>query len=374
VPEHTEGLDFTTMGLHMSAEAREDAGPVLPIPAVWLLHGMGGSPTGTVAKIETALELHWPGLEYVRPMLPHHDPSVRAEESVAFLLQQNIPPNALVLGVSLGGLVGARLQEMGRHDLQVIAISSPTWADDVSLQARAARRMAFYSSRDSVIQDWVSAWPRLASLQRDFEWLTHGTDQHLREIVRLVSWYLEGMLPSWIDDIRRESLTKQERDEIVWASMAEPRGGNDDWTQPWWSGRPRDFAEIGMAMKAGSVWETGLGDWLHDFVLLKDWRCLEAEPPVWLSREDRALLAGVAEFFARRFGLPRPAWVDKPEYFLPTLEYLYYCTPHGVEPDDPEFMCWPPPDDQALYRKMARTPREMLRRNVVYEARSLTVL
>jgi len=182
------------------------------------------------------------------------------------------------------------------------------------------------------------------------------------------------MLPDWIDSIRRESATKQERDAIVWASMAEPRGANEDWTQPWRSGRPRNFAEIGMAMKAGSSWETALGDWLHDFVRLKDQRCLEAEPPPWLPREDRALLAGVAEFFARRFGLSRPGWVEKPEYFLPELEYLYYCKPHGVEPDDPEFMCWPPLDDQALYRKMARTPKELLRRNVVYEARSLTVL
>ena len=106
---------------------------------------------GTVAKIETALELHWPGLEYVRPLLPHHDPSARAEESVTFLLQENIPHIALVLGVSLGGLVAARLQELGREDLQVIAISSPTWAGGVRLQKRAARRLAFYSSRDAVI-------------------------------------------------------------------------------------------------------------------------------------------------------------------------------------------------------------------------------
>lgn len=234
--------------------------------------------------------------------------------------------------------------------------------------------MAFYSSRDIVISDRAADWPQLAILQRDFEWLTHDTDKHLREIVRLVSWYIEGMLSQWIDTIRKPSLTKQERDEIVWMSMAKPYGGNGHWDESWWGGRPRDFSELGKAMEAGSSWDVALGDWLHEFVQLKDRRCLEAEPPAWMSREDRALLAGVAEFFARRFGLPRPDWVEKPEYFLPELEYLYYCKPHGMEPDDPEFLCWPPHDDTALCRKMARTPREMRRRNVVYEARGLTVL
>lgn len=358
----------------MGVDPQENLEPVLPLPVVWLLHGKGGSPAGTVSKIETVLELHWPGLEFVRPMLPHHDPSVRAEESVDFLLQQAIPSNALVLGVSLGGLVAARLQELGRSDLQVIAISSPTSADGVKLQSNPPRRLAFYSSGDRVINDRVSAWPELASVQRDFDWLTHSTDQHLREIVRLVSWYIEGMLPAWLDKIRKPSLTRQERDEIVWRNMAEPREGEEDWNRPWQGGRPRDFAEIGIAVKDGSEWDIALGNWLHDFVRLKDQRCLDAEPPSWMPQEDRALLAGIAEFFARRFALPRPAWVDKPEYFLPELEYFHYCETHGIDVDDPEYMCWPPLNDHALYRKIAKTPKEMLRRNVVYEARSLTVL
>lgn len=358
----------------MSVEHQQDAEPVLPIPAVWLLHGKGGSPAGTVARIETALELHWPGLEYVRPLLPHHDPAVRAEESVTFLLEQNIPQNALMLGVSLGGLVAARLQELGRDDLQVIAISSPTNAAGVRLRVKAARRLAFYSSQDSVIQDRVSDWPRLASFQRDFEWLTHDTDQHLKQIVRLFSWYFEGMLPAWADNILRKTPTKQEQDAIVWASMAEPRGVTEGWTETRQGGRPRDFAEFGLAMKGGRPWDMALGDWLHNFVVMKDRRCLGAEPPQWMCREDRALLAGVAEFFARRFALSRPPWVDKPEYFLPELEYLYYCQTHGLDVDDPDYMCWPPLDNNSLYREVARTPPELLRRNVIYEARSLTVL
>jgi hypothetical protein len=363
-----------SVNINLDSEEQKHGQPVLPIPAVWLLHGKGGSPSGTVQKIKSALELHWPGLEYFRPELPHHDPSARAESSVQFLLNQSIPRNALILGVSLGGLVAAKLQESGRDDLQVMAISAPTWADGVKLETSSSNRMAFYSSKDPIISDRVANWPLLASLERDFEWLSHDTDEHLKEIVRLFSWYLEGMLPDWVDSIRRSSTTKQERDEGVWKSMAEPRGERACWELPRCGSRPRDFAELGSAVEAGRDWALAFGDWLHEFVFLKEPQCLQSEPPVQLSREDRALLAGVAEFFARRFGLPTPNWVDKSEYFLPELEYFYYCETRGVDVDDPEYMCWPPLSEQALCRKIARTPRELLRRNVVYEARSLTVL
>jgi predicted esterase YcpF (UPF0227 family) len=113
--------------------ATHDPQPVWPIPAVYLLHGKRGSPAGTVKKLQSALEQHWPGLEFARPKLPHADPTVPAKASVSFLHRANLPRHALVLGISLGGLVAARLQETGRDDLQVLAISSPTWADGVAL-------------------------------------------------------------------------------------------------------------------------------------------------------------------------------------------------------------------------------------------------
>ena len=119
---------------------------------------------------------------------------------------------------------------------------------------------------------------------------------------------------------------------FVRANMTEPQKSTGDWSIPWRGGRPRDFAEIGFAMRAGSEWEIALGNLLHDFVCLKDRRRLEAEPPSWMMREDRVLLAGISEFFARRFGLPRPDWVEKPEFFLQgdEWEYLYCCKPHGT--------------------------------------------
>jgi hypothetical protein len=53
------------------------------------------------------------------------------------------------------------------------------------------------------------------------------------------------------------------------------------------------------------------------------------------------------------------------------MEYQAYL---ATEADDRHFMAWPPLSEAALYRMKARSPREMLRRNVVFEARSLTVL
>jgi hypothetical protein len=346
--------------------------PVLPIPAVYLLHGKGGSPVGTVRKIESILGPRWPGLDFLRPKLPHSDPAVLAEESVEFLHSQEIRQNSLLLGVSLGGLVAAKLQEIDRPDLQVLAISSPTWADGVRLETNADRRLAFYSSSDSVIAGRVDDWPKLASFLRDFAWLSHNTDEHLTSIARLFDWYIEGMLPQWADSIRSTSFTKQERDEIVWASMARSRENSKQWNPSRWNGgRPRTFAEIGEAMEAGWPWHVAWGDWQHEFVFLKDARCLSTEPPHWFAAERRAMMAGTAEFFSRLYGLTKPDWTEKPEYFLPELEYMSYL---ASEPDDPDFMVFPPESEDALYRMMARSPKEMLRRNVVFEARSLTVL
>ena len=161
--------------------------------AVYLLHGKGGSPEGSVKKLEAALIKHWPGLQYFRPLLPHHDPAVSAEESVEALRHMEIPFGATLVGISLGGLVASKLQESGRPDLRVFAISSPTFADGVALESRQEHRTAIYSSKDGIISNRVSNWPALAQAY-DLDWLSHNTDEHLEEIVRLFHWWLEGTL------------------------------------------------------------------------------------------------------------------------------------------------------------------------------------
>jgi pimeloyl-ACP methyl ester carboxylesterase len=173
---------------------------IAAIPAVYLLHGKGGSPNGTVKKLADVLEPRWPQLSFVRPQMEHHDPEAPAEASVDQLRQMVLPPNALIVGISLGGTVAAGLQEAGRDDLHVIAISSPTWADGVVLRERPQRRVALYSSNDEVIAPRVADWPKLAAISRDFDWLTHSTDQFLEPLARLFAWYLEGDLAEKIQN------------------------------------------------------------------------------------------------------------------------------------------------------------------------------
>jgi pimeloyl-ACP methyl ester carboxylesterase len=159
-----------------------------------LLHGKGGSPEGSVKDIETLLRSHYPekpASSFQRPRLLHADGEVLAEQSLADLQKRDIPKDSLVIGVSLGGLLAAKLQEQGREDLRVICLNSPTWADSVRLERKMPKRIAFYSSNDNVIAGRTEHWPGLASAF-DLPWLTHDTSAHARELTPLIIAYLEG--------------------------------------------------------------------------------------------------------------------------------------------------------------------------------------
>ena len=110
--------------------------------SVYLLHGKGGSPGGSVLQLEALLRQSFPEPRYERLSLPHgrEKGGQAAERSVDFLRELLIEPGALLIGISLGGLVAAKLQETGREDLHVICISSPTWADGVELQRGAGEQ------------------------------------------------------------------------------------------------------------------------------------------------------------------------------------------------------------------------------------------
>lgn len=166
---------------------------MIDVAAVYLLHGKGGSPNGSVLKLQQRLEKKWPHLKYIRPALPHTDPTIPAETSVEFLRNTRLETGSLVIGVSLGGLVAAKLQEESRPDLHVICISSPTWADGVKLERRVTSRIALYSPADEVIADRIADWALLADTY-EYEWLTHDTDRHLDALTRFISSYMRGEL------------------------------------------------------------------------------------------------------------------------------------------------------------------------------------
>jgi pimeloyl-ACP methyl ester carboxylesterase len=163
------------------------------LTTIYLLHGRGGWPGGSVLLLEELLRKSYPGVRYVRPSLPHgRENGVQpAERSLEYLRALPIERAALVIGVSMGGLVAAKLQEDGREDLQVICISSPTWADGVNLGRRVPHRLALYSSHDEVIAGRTSRWPQLAEAY-DIPWLTHDTDAHKAPLVRLIIAYMGG--------------------------------------------------------------------------------------------------------------------------------------------------------------------------------------
>lgn len=155
---------------------------------VYLLHGKGGSPKGSVSQLEPLLQAANPDLRFERPLMPHNDPAVPAERSVEHLAALDLPENSAVIGISLGGLVAARLQELSRPDLRVACVSSPTWADGVHLERRMPNRIAIYSLNDDVIAGRVSEWPELAEAL-EFPWLSHDTDLHkVRICEHLNAW------------------------------------------------------------------------------------------------------------------------------------------------------------------------------------------
>jgi pimeloyl-ACP methyl ester carboxylesterase len=159
--------------------------------SIYLLHGKGGWPGGSVLQLEALLRQSFPEPRYERPSLPHgREKGVQAaERSVDFLRELLIEPGALLIGISLGGLVAAKVQETGREDLHVICISSPTWADGVELQRRLPHRLALYSSEDDVITGRTSRWPDLAEA-RDLPWLSHDTDAHKEALAGLIVPYI----------------------------------------------------------------------------------------------------------------------------------------------------------------------------------------
>jgi pimeloyl-ACP methyl ester carboxylesterase len=141
--------------------------------------------------LETLLRSSFPKIRYERPSLPHgREKGVQAaEHSVDFLRELHIEPEALLIGISLGGIVAAKLQETGRADLHVICISSPTCADGVDLHRKLPHRLALYSSQDEVIAGRTSRWPDLAEAY-DLPWLSHDTDAHKEQLVHLIVPYV----------------------------------------------------------------------------------------------------------------------------------------------------------------------------------------
>ncbi len=167
--------------------------------AVYLLHGMAGSPNGSVLQLETELRRCAPNNTYLRPLMPHSNPTVAPSVSVSHLRGLGVPQGSLIIGISLGGLVAAKVQETGRPDLHVIAINSPTRAGDTALHAWMKHRVSLYCSSDRVLAGGrTDHWPLLTPEAHDIPWLDgHDIDPHSEALAHIISCYLQAGCLNW---------------------------------------------------------------------------------------------------------------------------------------------------------------------------------
>lgn len=129
---------------------------------IYLFHDRGGSPDGAVLNLEAILQHAFYDVKFWRPDFPHRDLGVKAEESLDYAILQyrkEIIPNSLIVGIGLGGLIAAKLQELSPHlNLSVITLMSPMHAGVVSLEEKNKQRIAFYSKEDPEAL-YHSDWP-----------------------------------------------------------------------------------------------------------------------------------------------------------------------------------------------------------------------
>jgi len=106
-------------------------------------------------------------------------------------------------------------------------------------------------------------------------------------------------------------------------------------------------------MQAGSDWEDAWSGWGHALMFGKHAQSIAEEPPAWFPPARRAMVAGAAEFLAKLYGLPVPAWVSKEEYVLPEPGYSNCAISFG----EGEYALVLPETEEEEYRLRARTPK-----------------
>lgn len=148
---------------------------------VYIFHGQGETPEGNPLTLEEMLRARFPGVNYIRPLLRHRNPSVTAKDSFRAASRKTfmIEPKSLIIGFGMGGLIAAALQErFPLHELSIFAISSPTNMPTLTLNKRIEDcRVALYSHLDKATESATAGWPDLTNQAYDVSWMMSATHQ-----------------------------------------------------------------------------------------------------------------------------------------------------------------------------------------------------
>jgi pimeloyl-ACP methyl ester carboxylesterase len=98
--------------------------------------------------------------------------------------------NSVILGIGIGGLLAAKLQEdFPARNLSVIAVNAPTAEGSISLEESPEGRVALYSSLYSPLASHCD-WSNYATQAYDAVWLSHGIKNTKYALAYLLSAYM----------------------------------------------------------------------------------------------------------------------------------------------------------------------------------------
>jgi len=159
---------------------------------IFLFHDRGEDPENLEPFVEL-LKKFLPDSRFIVPYLPHYNIGIKLVDSLQFILtRQYFPSNSVIVGVGIGGLLAAKFQEDYRKDITVIAIASPTHAEDIQLREKIDQRWAIFSSHDKQL---VSSdnWEDFTTFVCQYTpLLFHDINVSKYNLAYIISQYLKG--------------------------------------------------------------------------------------------------------------------------------------------------------------------------------------
>lgn len=160
---------------------------------ITILHDSDERPTGSPARLQTALASAYPKIRYATPLLPH---SLNAKEAFDWAAKHyisRIGRGSLIVGFGRGGLVACALQSaFPALNLSVVAINAPTEED--GLQAKFFdqyySRMVLYSAEYPRVKSRCD-WGSLSPMAYNVNWLTSGNSAYY-PLAYLVGAFMRG--------------------------------------------------------------------------------------------------------------------------------------------------------------------------------------